>query len=327
MSKSKLYILLTVLFIGSVGGFAQQNVIDSLQAVLKTAKEDTNKVNTLNKLSWELTNIGDYEKAILQANKAKDLATTLHFKKGIANAYSKIGVVNDNQGNYPEALKNYFVALRINKELENKSWLAFNYVNLGGLYTSLKNFSLAKKYLTDGLTLSKEIGSKEGTRASYGSLSTLDSIQGNWKGAYEHQKLFIIYRDSLDNEETKEKTIQEKMNYEFEKKEAVAKAEQDKKNIIIQAEKKRQKLFIWFLISIVLAVTIIALLVFKNLNTTKKQKVIIENQKEIVEKQKELVEEKQKEILDSIRYAKRIQDALLTSQGYIERNIRRLKKS
>ena len=47
----------------------------------------------------------------------------------------------------------------------------------------------------------------------------------------------------------------------------------------------------------------------------------------IIEKQKELVEEKQKEILDSIRYAKRIQDALLTSQTYIERNIKRLRKS
>jgi hypothetical protein len=38
------------------------------------------------------------------------------------------------------------------------------------------------------------------------------------------------------------------------------------------------------------------------------------------------IEIKQKEILDSIRYAERIQKALLTSNGYIEKTLRRLMK-
>ena len=46
-------------------------------------------------------------------------------------------------------------------------------------------------------------------------------------------------------------------------------------------------------------------------NTLLKQKEIIESQKTEVEDQKNLVEEKQKEILDSISYAQRIQNALL----------------
>ncbi|MBC7864342.1 MAG: hypothetical protein IAF38_15300, partial [Bacteroidia bacterium] len=49
---------------------------------------------------------------------------------------------------------------------------------------------------------------------------------------------------------------------------------------------------------------------------------IITEQKEMVEKQKEMVEEKQKEILDSIRYAKRIQTTLLTSEKYIARKLK-----
>ncbi len=40
-----------------------------------------------------------------------------------------------------------------------------------------------------------------------------------------------------------------------------------------------------------------------------------------IEKQKELVEEKQKEIIDSIHYAKRIQIALLPSEKYIARRL------
>jgi hypothetical protein len=56
---------------------------------------------------------------------------------------------------------------------------------------------------------------------------------------------------------------------------------------------------------------------FNRFQIAKKQKTIIEEQKTLVEKQKELVDQKQKEILDSIRYAKRIQLALLPSENYI----------
>ncbi len=45
----------------------------------------------------------------------------------------------------------------------------------------------------------------------------------------------------------------------------------------------------------------------------------VREQKEEAEKQKEMVEAKQKEILDSIHYAKRIQQALLTSNGYFRK--------
>ena len=43
-------------------------------------------------------------------------------------------------------------------------------------------------------------------------------------------------------------------------------------------------------------------------------------------KQKNLVDEKQKEILASIRYAKRIQESLLPSERYIDRNLKELNK-
>ncbi|HRN43028.1 MAG TPA: hypothetical protein PK649_13290, partial [Vicingus sp.] len=52
---------------------------------------------------------------------------------------------------------------------------------------------------------------------------------------------------------------------------------------------------------------------------------ITQKQKLEIELAHQQLEEKNEEIIASIRYAKRIQDALLTSQKYIERNINRLK--
>jgi len=46
-----------------------------------------------------------------------------------------------------------------------------------------------------------------------------------------------------------------------------------------------------------------------------------EKQKQLAEHQKELVEEKQKEITDSISYAKRIQEAILPSDNYFRKNL------
>jgi serine phosphatase RsbU (regulator of sigma subunit) len=51
------------------------------------------------------------------------------------------------------------------------------------------------------------------------------------------------------------------------------------------------------------------------------QKAVVEHQKEIVEGQKHLLEEKQKEILDSINYAKRIQYTLLAHDQFLKDNL------
>jgi hypothetical protein len=57
---------------------------------------------------------------------------------------------------------------------------------------------------------------------------------------------------------------------------------------------------------------------YNRFRVTRKQKAIIESQKEIVE-------EKQKEIMDSIRYAKRIQRSLLPLESTIEKTLKKLK--
>ncbi len=63
---------------------------------------------------------------------------------------------------------------------------------------------------------------------SYLGLSQLDSITGNHKQAYRNYKKYIVYRDSLVNEEASKKSLQAKMLYESEKNEEMAKAAEHK---------------------------------------------------------------------------------------------------
>ena len=48
-------------------------------------------------------------------------------------------------------------------------------------------------------------------------------IGNNYKQAYEHYKSYVLYRDSLINEENTKKTVQAEMQYDFDKKETAAK--------------------------------------------------------------------------------------------------------
>ena len=66
-------------------------------------------------------------------------------------------------------------------------------------------------------------------------------------------------------------------------------------------------------------VIVIALIALKLLRTNRKNNKILKAQKEIIE-------EKNKDITDSIYYARRIQRSLLSPEKYIQKNLDRLKK-
>ena len=108
------------------------------------------------------------------------------------------------------------------------------------------------------------------------------------------------------------------MNYEFDKKEAASKAEQEKKAAIEALDKKKQSLFLLLVSILAAAIAFIALIIMRNLRNTRRQK-------DVIEQQKILVEGKQREIIDSIHYAKRIQRSLLPTEKYIDKNLNRLK--
>ncbi|HLC82880.1 MAG TPA: hypothetical protein VJI69_03550, partial [Bacteroidia bacterium] len=117
MNYIKKYFFLFVFQIIFFISVSQPSKIDSLKQFISTAKEDTNKVNALNALSWKLIITGEYNQAMEKVKTSLSLADTIKYKKGKAVALNNIGVIFWNQGNYPEALNNYFSSLKIREEI------------------------------------------------------------------------------------------------------------------------------------------------------------------------------------------------------------------
>ena len=289
---------------------------------------------------------GNQQKALDYYFKALKIVEELNDKSSIAIWLGNIGQVYNEQGNNPkvspdernklfgQALDYYFKALKIDTELGNKNSSAAWLESIGDLYVSNKKYAEAEKYLIHSISIYDSIGALAEKMQSENTISNLYSKWGNDKKALKYLKEAIVIKDSLFNMNKNKEITRKEMNYEFDKKEAITKAGHEKEIALEEADKKRQGLFLWFTVFGLCLMVIVALTIFRSLRTTRKQKYIIEKQKNLVEKQKKevehqkiLVEEHQKEIIDSITYARRIQRSLLPTEKYIERSINRLRKS
>jgi hypothetical protein len=181
----------------------------------------------------------------------------------------------------------------------------------------------ARVWILQGLEIAQELKSKTKMRDAYEVLYKIDSIQGKKKEAFNHYKNFIHYRDLLMNSDNMEKIIQEQMKFDYRKRsisdslkhEQILNEQRQKHQLKLE---KQQSLFLLTLIILSGFAAVLILILFAFRAKRKAQKEIV--------RQKQVIEEKQKELLDSIYYAKRIQTALVTSEYYIRKELIRLKR-
>ncbi|OFY86493.1 MAG: hypothetical protein A3F72_15010 [Bacteroidetes bacterium RIFCSPLOWO2_12_FULL_35_15] len=312
----------------------QNNVSEALKnhyASLKIEKEINDKYGiaaSYNNIGIIYKQQGNYQEALNNYFASLKIKKLIGDKTGMAASYNNIGNIYTILGNYSDALKNQIASLKIEEEIGDKEGIALSYSNIGDLYSKQKRYKEAEEYLIKSKKLALEIGHKECLRFVYNTLADLDSAKGDFKRAYKNYKQSIFYRDSLNNEETRGKTLQSQMTYDFEKKEAIATAEHKKElenqEALAEEKSRKQKIVLLFVLVSLVLVVLFAGFIFRSLRVTRKQKHIIELQKNRVEQQKQeveyqkhLVEAHQKEIIDSITYAKRLQQAILPSDEEI----------
>jgi tetratricopeptide (TPR) repeat protein len=114
---------------------AQQNpVIDSLESVLAMAKEDENKVDILNALSWQYYRTGDSNRSKLLADEALSLAENLNYNPGIALSCKNMGNLLSEWGENSEAMNAYVISLKISEDIGDKTNMANCYYNIAMVY-------------------------------------------------------------------------------------------------------------------------------------------------------------------------------------------------
>lgn len=252
-----------------------------------------------------------YSKAFAYLNMALNIAEKSKLEQLYAETLNNIAFVYLEQNQYDQALAYYLKGLEKDKELNINTGISNAYNFIGYIYLKKKDFLTSEKYLLDALNASKAVGALKNQLQVETNLAELYQQWNKPLEALAHFKKAVLFKDSIFNTSN----TQQIMNIEFEKKEMEQKAVQEKKDALAAAEKKKQQVILFFVALGLLSVLIFAVFIFRSLNIRKKQNVVIAMQKQ-------KVEEKQKEILDSIHYAERIQRAFLATKEVLDKNLK-----
>ncbi|MBL7918712.1 MAG: tetratricopeptide repeat protein [Bacteroidia bacterium] len=291
-------------------------VIENNQKSLKLYTEANDKDGialALNNIGVAHFNKGKLEIALNFYIKSFKIWKELKDARSVAGAYESMAIVYKLTHNSDSAMHYFKKCLKLRRKIDDKGGMVISLNNIGGVYLDLKDCKLASAYCDSSLMLSKELGFVRNIASAEHTLAKIDSMCNNYSGAFAHYKQYIIYRDSLLNIKTRKASIKSQLKYEFEKKEAVIKEQQEKEKIVAQEKDRFQKIVIAAVMFSLLLVVGFAFFIYRSLKTTRYQKHIIE--------------EKQKEILDSIYYARRIQTSLLPTQKYLAKYLDRNEKS
>lgn len=286
----------------------------------KELKDKWGIANAYSIVGWQYFKLQKHEEALQQFFTAlklwQDLKAAGGDNSGIRYSYNSIGNIYEEQGNLAKGLGDKTNALKkFRKAKENylnalnelgsgdPQTHALNYLDLGNVEIKLNNIPAAKEYLEKGLQISFSIKSKENMKTGYSRLSHLDSLQGNYKDAYMHYKLYTLYRDSLVNEESTRKSVESKMTYEFDKKEAVSKAEQSRKDAEVRRTKKMQILVTTSLGVLVLAILVIAFMQYRNSRQKQKANLLLQNKNQTIENTLSELQSTQTQLIQSAKLA------------------------
>lgn len=155
-------------------------------AIWTEHKDIESRINVVNAIGVIYWNMGEYDKAIAQFEKMKEMCENTGNLWRFADAYNNIGLVYWNLGDYKPALDNFEKGLALRKEILDKRGEVDCYNNIGIIYEKLTDYEKAMKNYSISINLAKEIGYKIAQTAAYVNIGQIKSLKAKHSEAIEY---------------------------------------------------------------------------------------------------------------------------------------------
>ena len=216
-----------------------------------------------------------------------------------AEFLSGIGTIYFNLLNNEKALYFYKEALKV-QEVVKPNDVVFLKNNIGVVLMELERYNEAKSYLIEAYFSS----SNPRNKADYAfNLAQMYEQLGDYKSAIDFMDTYVRLNDSLNNAIYTKNLSETEAKYQNEKRE--------EQNILLSERLKNKSLQIYFALAAILLLVGLAFFIFRGLRQKNKANIALSDKNKIIEEKSLLVEEQHKDITDSIKYAQRIQQAIL----------------
>ncbi|MBN2682859.1 MAG: tetratricopeptide repeat protein [Bacteroidales bacterium] len=311
---------------------------------LKIRKEQNDKdgiASINNNIGLVFKSSGELEKALEYFLKSLKTAQELGDKESLGLYYNNIGYIHWLRKNYSLALEYYLQSKKIREELNDLQGLTNVYTDLGNLFVAKEEFEKAEEFLVNSYKLAQQINIiHEIERAAKG-LALLYEKTGDFENAYNYYQKHIRLRDSINDQKVAEKIVGLKMQGEFEKEKKMKQLQQEKLDLEAKRKLEKERSIRNMFIVGALGFLIIAIIVYRNFRAKRKDNQLLSQQKEEIVKKNEILNQQNEEILaqrdeieaqrdlateqrdkissqnreitDSILYAKKIQQALFVN--------------
>ncbi len=277
------------------------------------------RINHQQGISYALSNIASvlddmkqYDEAIKVNLQSLEIKKTMGDTVGMAGSYNNIADCYLRKKEIEKAVEFFHVAEQLYRKKNYKTGICRAVSNLSVVYERMGDAKNAIAYGKEAYRMAVELNSQESIKRSAESLASAYAMAGQYKEAYEYHLIFYTPKDSIFNAENSRQVTEIQTKYDTEKK--------DKELILANADAREKSLQRNAFIVGFALMAVLLFFIFRSYRQKKKDNIEIRRQKHVIE-------EKQKEILDSIHYAKRIQRSLLANEKYIHRHISRLKGS
>lgn len=306
--------------------YESQNEIDEAIQFYKKALAIYNQIDNEIGIARSNTHLGnlsivnkDYILALYNYKKAIEIYLAENSEFDLSNGYTCLGNVYLSLENYKKSEEYILLAINLKIKLGDKIGLSKNYFLYGKLLMDIEHFKEAKTYVKKSFLLAQSLNNPNQILLSANTYGELLKKEGNYKEALELFELSLKTKDTIYSIENQKTVIQRKFQFEYNKQKAIDNANFENELALNLKEKEKQKTIAFFSMGIVLIILVFLFLLSRRLKDVKRKSLIIETQKIEVTSAHKILAIKNKEIIDSINYAKRIQTAILPSSKILNK--------
>jgi len=268
---------------------------------------------------------GNHKKALDFYNRALNICQEIGEKKRVSETYIEIGNLYIDLKDYEQALIYFYKAKKINEFVDYKKGLALSLNKIGLVYEISNRPEMAINNAKRALEITTSLGDLEGIALSSSVLFRNYKKINAFSNALTMQELNVLITDSIQNRDNLRSVINQQYKYEYDKK-AISDSIRHKDEILIhQAKVEKEQILRNGTILLLFLIIAFSIFIYTRFRLIKKQKDLINQQKKTVDIayneldiQKNKVEQKNKQIITSINYAQKIQNAILPKDDLIK---------